>query len=317
MLSNKSRLIELGLYVNYIHKRHFHASGSFMLTLIRNKFWIVGGITSLVKRTLHECKNCVAANAETVKQLMADLPNERVTISRPFAITGVDLSGAFSVKYINHRSTKFNKVYIAFFVCFCIRAVYRELVENPTTEAFIAALERFVSRRGLPHTIYSDNGTNFVGAANVFEHSKKIANFASANSIKWQFIAPRSPHQGGIWEAAVRAGKVSLAKAIGNLVLNFTEFNTVPIKVEAISRSIAYKNVGRNSEPLTPGHFLIGTSLFEIPIADNPSVKLETRFRLFCSIINLFWRNWRSDYLSQLQTTRVKWKERSHLLTMR
>ena len=35
-----------------------------------------------------------------------------------------------------------------------------------TTEAFLAALTRFVARRGVPKTILSDNGTNFVGAKN-------------------------------------------------------------------------------------------------------------------------------------------------------
>ncbi|XP_065206575.1 uncharacterized protein LOC135835969 [Planococcus citri] len=180
-----------------------------------------------------------------------------------------------------------------------------------TTESFLAALERFVSRRGLPNTIYSDNGSIFIGASNVLSHSQKLLNFANLNSIRWRFIAPRSPHQGGIWEAAVKAGKACLLKAIGNQTLNFSEFNTVLSKVEAIlnSRPISYRNVNQDLEPLTPGHFLVGGSLLETPISDDHSIKLNSRFRLWRNIVDSFWQSWRHDYLNQLQT-RFKWKEK-------
>ncbi|GFX35758.1 integrase catalytic domain-containing protein [Trichonephila clavipes] len=39
-----------------------------------------------------------------------------------------------------------------------------EAVGDLTTDSFISALRRFSSRRGAPRHIYSDNGTNFVGA---------------------------------------------------------------------------------------------------------------------------------------------------------
>jgi transposase InsO family protein len=52
------------------------------------------------------------------------------------------------------------------FVCFATKAVHIELVTSLPTEAYLAALRRFIARRGKPRTIYSDNGTNFQGAAN-------------------------------------------------------------------------------------------------------------------------------------------------------
>ena len=43
-----------------------------------------------------------------------------------------------------------------------VKAVHIELVSDMTTASFIAALKRFVSRRGIPDQIHSDNGSNFI-----------------------------------------------------------------------------------------------------------------------------------------------------------
>ncbi len=54
-------------------------------------------------------------------------------------------------------------VYLFFF---STKAIHIELASDLTTEAFLAVLTHFVARRGIPETIFSDNGTNFVGAKN-------------------------------------------------------------------------------------------------------------------------------------------------------
>ena len=53
------------------------------------------------------------------------------------------------------------------------RAVHIELVCNLLTENFILVLPRFISRRGHPKNIYSDNGTNFTGAQRELAKSLK------------------------------------------------------------------------------------------------------------------------------------------------
>lgn len=51
------------------------------------------------------------------------------------------------------------------FVCLATKAIHLEAVSDLSTQAFIAAFRRFSGRRGLCSHIYSDCGTNFVGAA--------------------------------------------------------------------------------------------------------------------------------------------------------
>lgn len=86
--------------------------------------------------------------------------------SRPFLNTGLDFGGPFDVKVHSLRTMLTVKVYICVFICLTVKAVHIEVVTDLSTKAFLAALTRFVSRRGLCINIYCDCGTNFVRANN-------------------------------------------------------------------------------------------------------------------------------------------------------
>jgi len=45
-----------------------------------------------------------------------------------------------------------------------MKRVHIEFVSNLTTDAFIGAFKRFISRRDKPSHMFLDNGTTFVGA---------------------------------------------------------------------------------------------------------------------------------------------------------
>ena len=105
---------------------------------------------------------------------MADLPEARVTKGdRPFLICGVDICGPFFV-HRRGRGSRTTIMYLAVFVCFTSKAVHLELVEDLTTAAFLNTLERFMNRRGLVHTIWSDNATNFLGASRELERLREL-----------------------------------------------------------------------------------------------------------------------------------------------
>ena len=85
--------------------------------------------------------------------------------------------------------------HVAVFICFCVKGLHLELVEDLTTEAFLACLQWFVARRRLPKVIYTDNGSNFVGAKRDLAElrdfinsrvssSQAVANWFSTQGIK-------------------------------------------------------------------------------------------------------------------------------------
>ncbi len=307
ILSRRSILAEF--FIRYIHEKYFHASRSFTLAFLQTRYWIVGGASRLVKKVVNTCVLCTRMKGESLSQLMGDLPKERSSISRPFAYSGVDFAGPFSIKCTNHRSLKHLKHYAAFFVCLTTRAVHLEPVSDLSTKAFLATFQRFSSRRGIPNTVWSDNATNFVGAKNVLE------NYCQSLGIVWKFIPARSPHHGGIWESAVKSGKRHLVTAVGNNVLNAEEFTTLLTQVESIMNSRPLYRKRDISDPdaidvLTPGHFLVGSHLLHAATPETFSVSLTDRFNYQSKTVQAFWNLWSKSYLALLQS-RSKWKTSS------
>lgn len=99
--------------------------------------------------------------------IMGKLPRSRVLKFRPFFRVGINFAGPLRMREHRLRKARKYKVYVAVFICFVVRAVQLEVVSDLTIDTCFASLDRFVARRGLPIDIYTDCGTNFVGAAKV------------------------------------------------------------------------------------------------------------------------------------------------------
>ncbi|GFY21095.1 hypothetical protein TNCV_3991391 [Trichonephila clavipes] len=156
---------------------------------------------------------------------MDSLSKHRVTLERSFFSCGIDYDDPVLIKCKKGRVTKSTKGYIALFVCLATKAVHIEAVGDLTTDSFIAALRRFSARRGAPRHIYSDNGTNFVGARLKLDEirnlwlslstNEAISYYLSKSSIDWHFILPSSSHFGGICESGIRSVKYHLKRVLG------------------------------------------------------------------------------------------------------
>ncbi|XP_071640851.1 uncharacterized protein [Temnothorax longispinosus] len=199
-----------------MHKKLHHCGTEQLLATVRQRYWVLSGRREARKVTCW-CLNCFRLRPPNIQVKMGDLPEERITgYLRPFAISGVDYAGPIMIRKSRRRGrVHTSNAYIALFICFSTKAIHIELVTDMTTEAFLAALQRFINRRGICSSLYSDNGTNFVGASRELQ---ELYNFVKNNGaaiqdqlarqkIVWNFIPPRAPNFGGLWEAAVKSTK--------------------------------------------------------------------------------------------------------------
>ena len=80
----------------------------------------------------------------------------------PITYCEVDMFGLFIIR---QRGSEVKR-YGAMVTRMNSRAVHIEVTQSLDTGSFIIALRRMIARRGNVRTIYSDNGSNFIGAEN-------------------------------------------------------------------------------------------------------------------------------------------------------
>lgn len=319
ILGKNNQLIPL--IIAEAHTTTLHGGMQLMLCHLRSKYWILRA-RSLVKKHIHRCLICAKQNAKVKTQIMGDLPAVRVTPSRPFINAGVDFAGPFPILMSKGRGSKTHKAYIAIFICMSTKAIHLELVGDMTSEAFIGAYKRFSARRGKCAHLWSDQGRNFVGAnreltdawkAACLEFEGDISDRLTNEGTQWHFLPVYSPNFGGLWEAGVKSIKHHL-KRILTTHLTFEEMSTVLCSIEAClnSRPLCPIDLSdEKTEPLTPGHFLIGEAPITVPSPSLKDVKVGhlTRWQYSQKLVNDFWSRWQKEYLSRLQQ-RPKWLKR-------
>ena len=298
-----------------------HCGPTLLFSTIGSEYYVTGA-KQLARSVCRSCVTCQKIAATPEQQLMGDLPAERVTDAPGFHTVGVDYAGPFQLKTSSLRRAPVIKGYLAVFVCFATKGVHLEVVKGLTTGAFLAAMKRFVSRRGLPKNIYSDNGSNFKGAKRDLEElyqllattemTDSLRSFFLNTQTTWHTIPERAPHFGALWEAAVKSAKHHLKRVVGMQILTFDELYTVVTQVEACLNSRPLIDQHSHSpdgvQPLTPAHLLINKGLMAYPETElDLKVAQTDRWTLCQSLVQHFWKRWYKEYLHQLQTRR-KWK---------
>ncbi|XP_062703648.1 uncharacterized protein LOC134286094 [Aedes albopictus] len=302
------------LIIRQYHLEHLHIGPSGLMSALRQRFWLLGS-RSAVRKITRTCVECFRVKPRGVAQYMGNLPQSRVTPSAPFEVTGVDYAGPFLIKQSGRKSVAV-KAYLCVFVCLVTKSVHLELVSDMSTAAFIAAMQRFISRRGIVREFHSDNGSNFRGAKaelhelysmfrdNVTVH--QIESFCQNKEIAWHFIPPDAPEFGGMWEASVKSAKYHLKRILKGTPLTFEEMYTLLTQIEAVLNSrplFSHSDDPAEGEVITPAHFLIGRPLTAVPepCYEGLNTNRLSKWQHLQQMREHFWRSWVHDYLVSLQ----------------
>ncbi|UYV61002.1 hypothetical protein LAZ67_1003055 [Cordylochernes scorpioides] len=265
---------------------------------LRENYWILNSRRS-IRSVVSQCAKCRRFSSKPVKTTPIHLPLDRVRDATAFEILGVDLAGPL---YLKNKT----KAWIVLFTCAVFRAIHLELVTSLSTEAFIQALRRFIARRGRPTVIYSDNGTNFVGANNALKalNWKKIVLDQNLHKISWKFIPPTAAWWGGWWERLIRSIKDLLVRILGHSSVYYEEMSTILCDAEATinSRPLTYIHEDFDSLiPLSPSMFLHDSKYVGVPDLDKlDSKKFQDRYRHCQRLREALRSRFRSEYLGQL-----------------
>ncbi|XP_055918461.1 uncharacterized protein LOC129950552 [Eupeodes corollae] len=214
---------------------------------------------------------CFRYKPKLLQQIMGNLPADRLRAQRPFLICGVDFCGPV---YWSTRNSEDDSL--------------RQRDELCGSPEDLERGWRRVRAREASHLLVR-----------------------SRRRVQFRLHTSKSPHFGGLWEAAVKAAKTLLHRTVGNALLTAEELLTVLIEVEAIlnSRPIAPLSADPNDgEALTPAHLLVGSPLRSLPPENVPEQQMAClrRWQLLCWLKQQFWQKWSKAYLLCLQV-RSKW----------
>ena len=303
------------LLIMRFHLHHHHVGTNQLLSLLRQKYYIPH-MRQTIKKIVRPCVLCKRLQgAHYCQTPITSLPRARVTEARPFSVVGIDYTGHFHVKVHG----KVEKAYVVLFTCAVTRAVHLEVTSDNSSESFFNVLRRFISRRGAPSIIYSDNASNFKATSCLLQSlisHPSVRNYTNQQHISWRFNPSRASFYGGFYERLVGLTKMCLRRTLQSRMVTSEEFYTVLTEVELTlnTRPLTYtSDTLLEDDPLTPSHLLCGYNLQGLPIPEefldedlpcSSKPILSQRQRRLIRLIDKFWSQWKTQYLVSL---RQKW----------
>ncbi len=227
----------------------------------------------------------------------------------------LDLFGPYTVRGEVRKRTS-SKAYGVIFTDLVMGAVHIEAVFGYDTESFLLPLSRFVSVRGWPEVIYSDPGSQLVGAEKELKEAWKsivrqsLHKKGVENSLTWVFGPADSPWYQGAVESMVKCAKRAIKFAVNNQRLSASKFLTVCSEVSSLLNERPIRSLpDADSEIniLTPNSLLLGRATVKNPGGRQPQgSNPRNRYYLVQRVIEEFWKKWTELYAPAL-VFRRKW----------
>lgn len=318
------------LLVRHYHQLTKHQGRHFTEGSIRSAGYWITGAKRIVSSVIYNCVTCRKMRRKPEHQIMADLPQDRLSPGPPFSSVGVDTFGPWEVAARRTRGGLAHaKRWAVMFSCLSSRAVHIEVVEEMSSSSFINALRRFVAIRGRVQEFRSDRGTNFVGSTEslgfhtINVGDGPVGQFLLDNRAVWIFNPPYSSHMGGAWERMIGLTRRILdSLLITGTAKKLTHETLVTFLAEACAIINSRPLVPVPTDPeypfiLTPYTLLTQKTDKggEPPGPFDEKDAFKAQWKRVQLLADLFWKRWRREYLVTLQS-RQKWTQHQKNLSV-
>ena len=313
ILPNSSNEVVRSLIRFYHSKFGMHTTQKQTLTLIREKYFVLGGKVS-VNSVISKCVKCQRLDKQTAKQIEGDLPIERMALVPPFTNCGLDALGPFHLKHTG-RNTK--KQFVLIGCCMSTRAIALIPLRDMTTSAVINSLIKIHSQFPALKKLFSDNGSNFRGADREIQEAMKAFNKQEINkkleqiNLSWEFGPAHCGAAGGAWERLIKMVKKLLRSVIGQQNVDVNDFETLLSGAASVMnrRPLTAASADVNDTlPITPSHFLYPylfvDSTHLIPPCTGDPETLRHGWKSSQALLDKFWIQFKSEYLTELTNKR-------------
>ena len=321
--------------IGYIHaKKAVHQGRVITLAMLRDEGFVPLGGRRRIHGLIGRCVECRKLRAKPMQQKMADLPSQRLHQHPPFQYSGMDVFGPFKVN--NGRVTRANtgtrKVWVLLFTCLYSRGVHLETLLSMDAPSFIMAFSRFEAIRGECLYLKCDAGSNFMGARNMEEQERQERDemieqidsewakewMREGKGKLWEVNPPKASHFGGVWERAIgsiRKVMDAMLLNLNNRLLSKEEFDTMLAKASSIVNSTPLWPIPdspNEPQPLSPAMLLTQRdNPYPIPKGEfSKKILMDygaARWKRVQYLADVFWNEWRTQYLYEIGGSREKW----------
>ena len=316
------------LLILYHHNKSQHQGRVITSSALRAHGLFIFKGSKKIRSIINECILCRKLRRPTEIQKMSDIPVQRLEDHPPFTYSGLDVCGPFTIAYgkTTRKSSGSQKIWALLITCMVTRGVHIEPLPSLDVTSFKNAYRRFLSVRGHCKKLYSDCGTNFVGAVNTSDDFsfEKFHRELQEQGTEWTMNPPHASHFGGIWERKIGSLKRILNATLSQLgprLLSHDEFVTLLSEASSIINNTPLTNLQSNPNepfPITPALLLTQKVISNPPPLETYSEKDilaygKRRYRRVQHLSDYFWNKWRNEYLSD-QIYRKKWLNKCNSL---
>ena len=300
------------------HLEDHNLDPQYLIARARKEVWIPRA-TKTAKAIASGCMHCRKRNKRMAKQVMGDMPSERLQVAAPFEIAALDMFGPFWVKDVAQGRRKF-KTWAIMYLCLATKAVAIYACPGYSTPVFLQTHAKFVSTYtpdSQPTKIYCDHGPQLLSAAKGVEW-EQIRNEVGCQLTEWVFTPKACSWRNGACERAIRSARHTLQQVITTgALLDLHQLDSVFHQVAAIlnSRPISVRCAAPDRfHSITPSDILLGRAARRYSDPDNfePWEEDDLEVAKVASkqhrLVVLWWKLWLSQSFQDL-VPRSKWTQ--------